>query len=67
MVLADSSPKAIWKILNDALGRICKSTDVKQLIDEIRNNEIVSGNKIIAEKDNNYYTNIGNSYSKNFF
>ena len=59
---ANSRPKLIWKVLNDALGRKSKSTDVKQFIDEDRKSEIISGNKTIAQKLNNYFANIGNTY-----
>ena len=38
-----------------------------QLIDEDSNSEIISGNKNIAQKLNNYFANIGNSYGDNFF
>ena len=45
MLQANSRPKLVWKLLNDALGRKIKSTDVKKLIEEDRNSEIISGNK----------------------
>ena len=63
---ANSRRKLIWKVLNDALGRKSKSTDVKQLIDENRNNENISGNENIAQKFNNYFVNIGNTCGDNF-
>ena len=64
-VQAKSRPKLIWKVLNDALGHESKSTDVKQLIDVDSNNENVSGSKKIAQKFNNYFANIGNTYGDN--
>ena len=66
MAQANSRPKLIWKILNDALGRKSKSTDVEELIDESRNSEIIPDNKNIAEKVNKYFENIGNTYGVNF-
>ena len=48
MLQAISRPKLIWKVLNDALRRKSKSTDVKQLIDKDRNSEIITGNKNIS-------------------
>ena len=48
MAKANLGPKVFRKILNDAMGRKSKSTDVKQLIDENRINEIVSGNNNTA-------------------
>ena len=42
MSQANSRAKLIWKVLNDALGRKSKSTDVKQMIDEDSNSEINS-------------------------
>ena len=62
MVQANSRPKLIWKLLNDALGLICKPTDVKHLIDENSINEIISGKNNIAQKLNNYFANNGNLY-----
>ena len=64
MVQIISRPKIFWKILNDALGRESKSTDVKQLIDENSNSEIISGMKNIAQKFNNYFANIGSTYGE---
>ena len=66
MAQASSRSNLIWIILNDALRRKTKSTDVKQLIDEDRNKGIVSGNNNIVEKFNNYFANIGNIYGENF-
>ena len=66
MVQAKSHPKLIRKVLNDALGRKSKSTDVKQLIDESSNSEIISSNKNIAQKFKNYFAIISNSYGENF-
>ena len=66
MLQANSRPKLIWKVLNDALGRKSKSTDVKQLIDEDSSSEIISGNKNIAQKFNNYFANIGSTYGDHF-
>ena len=66
MVQANSRPKLIRKILNDALGRKSKSTDVKPLINENSNGEIISGNKNIALNFNNYFANIGNTYGEKF-
>ena len=63
---ANSRPKLIWKVLDDALGRKNKSTDVKQLIDEYHNNEIVSGKQKIAEKFNSYFDNFGSTYGETF-
>ena len=54
------------KIFNEALGRKNKSTVVKQLIEENRNNEFVSGNTNIAENSNKYFTTIGDSFGGNF-
>ena len=41
--------------------------DVKQLIDDSSNSEIISVNKKFAQKVNNYYANIVNSYGEYFF
>ena len=48
MLQTFSRIKIFWKVLIDAQGRISKSTDGKQLIDEDSNNENISGNKNIA-------------------
>ena len=66
MLQANSRPKLIGKVLNDALGRKSKSTDVKQLIDEDSDSEFFSGNKNIAQNFNNYFDNIGNTYGDIF-
>ena len=66
MVQANSRPKVIWRVLHDTLGRKRKSTDIKQLIDEDSNSEIIFENKNIALKFNNYFANIGNTYSVDF-
>ena len=56
-----------WRTsLKDALRRKSKSTDVKQLIDKDINSKIISGNKNIARKLNNYFANNGNTYGDNF-
>ena len=44
MLQANFRPQLIWKLLNGALGRKSKSTDVKQLIDVDSNSEFISGN-----------------------
>ena len=49
MAQAISLPKIFPKILTDALGRRCKSTDFKYSFNEDRNNEIASGNSSTAE------------------
>ena len=59
MVQAKSRPKLIWKTLNNALGRKNKSTDVKRLIWDNTNSVIISGNKNVAQKFNNYFASIG--------
>ena len=46
------------KVLNDALERKSKSTNVKQLIDEDSDSEIISGKKNIAQNFNNYFATI---------
>ena len=46
MFQANSRPKLIWNVLNDALGRKSKSTDAEHLSYEDGNSEIISGNKI---------------------
>ena len=66
MAQENSRPKIFWKIIIDALESKSESTDVKELIDENRNNEIVSRNKYIDEKYNNYFVVNGNSYGENF-
>ena len=54
-------------MINVALVRKSKSTNVKQLIGENRITEVASGNKNIAQKFNNYFANIGNTYMFKFF
>ena len=49
MLQANSRPKLIQKVINDARLRKSKSIDVKQMIDEDSNSEITSGNKNIAQ------------------
>ena len=66
MLQANSRPKIIRKVLNDALGRESKSADLKQLIDEDSNSEIISGNKTIAQEFNNYFAYIDNTYGDHF-
>ena len=66
MAQEKSSPKVFSTKLNDELWRKSNSTDVKQLIDENRDNEYVSGNKCFVEKINNYLVKIGNSYGTSF-
>ena len=66
MLQANSRLKVIWKVLSDALGRKSKPTNVKQLIAEDCNSEIISGNKNIAQKFNNYFDKIGNIYGDHF-
>ena len=62
----NSRPKLIWKTLNDAPGSKNKSMNVKQLIDEISNSEIISGNKKFAQKFKNFFVIIGNTYGEKF-
>ena len=66
MVQANSCSKYVWKASNDELGREGNSTDVKQLIDEDSNNEIISGNKSSAQKFNNNFANICNTHDDTF-
>ena len=53
-------------VKTDSLERITKKT-VKQLIDENQNSNFVSGNNIIAEIFNNYFSIIGNTNWEHFF
>lgn len=66
MTLANSRPKLIWKILNNALGRKSVSTDYKLVIDKIRSHEIVSGNNSIGLKFKKHFANVGNTDGENF-
>ena len=45
-----SCDESVLKMLNERLECKNKSTDVKQLVDENRNSETISGNNNIAEK-----------------
>ena len=66
MLQANFRPKLIWKVSNDVLWRKNKSTDIKQLIDEDSKSKIISGNKNITQKFNNFFANSGNTYGDNF-
>ena len=55
-------PKLVTETINVALGRKSKSTDVEQLHDENRINEVISGDNNISDKLNNHFVNIGNTY-----
>ena len=57
----ETEPNLFRKISTDALELESKAVDIKQLIDENRNNEIASGYKNIGLKFNNYFANIGNT------
>ena len=57
---ANSLPKLIWKVLSGALRRKSKSSDVKQFIDENSKNKVISGNRNIAQKFNDYFAIIRN-------
>ena len=66
MAQADSRPKLIWKILNDALTRTIKTTDVSQRIDENSDSEFISCSKNIVQKVNKFLAHISNKNDENF-
>ena len=66
MIQENSRSKVIWKIINFALEPKSKSTDVKQVVDENCNSEIISSNKNVSQKFNNYFAIIDNKYGEKF-
>ena len=60
MLQTNPRPKLIGKVLNDALGRESKSTDVKKMIDEDSNSKIIwfSGRTLAQEPKTCFFLHI---------